>query len=64
MKIILLDSTDKWLSPIWYVGAWLYCLLGWADEYLAGPDLEKLFFSIGGSDVLPFTNLMYSSNFI
>lgn len=43
MKIILLDSTDKWLSPIWRLGAWLYCALGWADDYLAGPDLEKLF---------------------
>lgn len=41
MKIIVYDPTDRWLSPIWKLGAMLYCFVGWADSYVTADTLEK-----------------------
>jgi len=41
MILIVYDPTDRWLSWIWRLGAWLYCLLGWADEVYTNADLDS-----------------------
>lgn len=38
MIVIVYDPTDRWLSWVWRLGAWLYCVLGWADEAYADAD--------------------------
>jgi hypothetical protein len=42
LRVIALDPTDRWLSPVWKLGAWLYCLFGLADLYVHAKTVEEL----------------------
>jgi len=50
MKIIVFDTTEGWLTLTWRIGAWLYCALGWADEYYSGPDLKEVLDRLPAAD--------------
>lgn len=45
-RVIIYDTTDATLSPVWALGARLYRRLGWCDEISGAPTMAEAMISI------------------